>query len=107
MSLSSQLIVVCVQALAEQPSVVQTVLSLHEAGTVAVCTHPVAGTHESVVQMSLSSQLIGVNTQLPPTHASVVQALLSSQITPAQGSSTTQLPVAGSQAEPGAQVTDV
>jgi nitrate reductase beta subunit len=46
---------------------------------IAVWTQPVAGSHESDVQASLSSQLIEVNTQLPVAglHESAVQALLS------------------------------
>ena len=44
------------------------------------CTHPVAATHESVVQTLLSSQLIAVPTQAPaPLQRSVVQALPSLQ----------------------------
>jgi hypothetical protein len=60
MLLSLQTMAVCVHALAVHPSVVQALPSLHCAGTVGVCTHPVAGLHVSVVQMLLSSQLIGV-----------------------------------------------
>jgi len=67
-----------VHALAVHPSMVQALLSLHDAGTVGVCTHPVAVLHVSVVQMSLSSQLIAVCTQpVAGLHASTVQALLS------------------------------
>jgi hypothetical protein len=39
---------------------VQMSLSLHDAGTVGVCTHPVTVSHVSMVQMLLSSQLIAV-----------------------------------------------
>jgi hypothetical protein len=75
-----QVIVTCVQALSEHPSVVQALLSLHEVGTVAVCAHPVAGLHVSVVQILLSSQLTGVNTQpVVGLQMSAVQALLSLQ----------------------------
>jgi hypothetical protein len=49
---------------------------------VAVFTHPVAGTQESVVQRLLSSQFTAAPAQDPPEQASpVVQALLSSQDT--------------------------
>jgi hypothetical protein len=78
--LSLQVIVTWVHALFEHPSVVQASLSLHDAGTVAACTHPVAELHESVVQMLLSLQLLGVKTQpVAGLQVSVVQALLSLQ----------------------------
>jgi hypothetical protein len=77
--LSLHVIATWVHALAVQPSVVQELLSLHDAGTVGVCTHPVAVLHVSVVQILLSSQLgAAPPTQTPPEHVSlVVQALLS------------------------------
>jgi hypothetical protein len=81
MLLSLQTTVVCVHALFVHPSVVQALLSLHEAGTMGVNTHPVAGLQVSVVQMLLSLQTMGVLMQAPVTglHVSVVQALLSLQ----------------------------
>jgi hypothetical protein len=76
--LSLHTMAVCVHVLAVHPSMVQALLPLHDAGTVGVCTHPEAGLHASVVQISLSSQLIAVWTQpAAGLQESTVQALLS------------------------------
>jgi hypothetical protein len=56
--LSLQVIVTWVHALFEHPSVVQALLSLHDAGIVAVFEHVwVVKLHTSVVQILLSLQL--------------------------------------------------
>src|SRR5947208_5203109 len=66
----------------EQVSAVVHILPSSQAAALAVCTHPVAGSHESLVQTLPSSQARVFAACTHPTagsHESVVQALPSSQ----------------------------
>ena len=95
LSPSSQFLAAKSQAPFTQESEVQRSLSLHTKVSqgslhpgIVVNTHPAE--QVSLVQMSPSSQVIGVKTQLPPTQASVVQASPSLQVIGVK----TQLPAA-------------